>query len=441
MHAQPARQVALGLHRAGVQRRSPDLGEQLGEPTGGDGGDLGVDPALVAQRCLGVQVEPGGRRGDRRRVPPGELEHHVGGRGGDLRGGTAHDPRDADDPVVGIDDHAVGGTERALDAVQRHQLLALARPAGGQRPTGEQRTVVGVVGLAQLEHHVVGHVHHVVDGSHAGRDQTLGHPLRRRSQLHPGQHPGEEPATQVGGLDVHTAQAVGRFARLVDGEGGHAERHPLVRGQVPCDAHDAERVGSVRQRVELVHHVARDAERLGDRGPRGGCVGQDQDPGVVVTQLHLTGRAEHAVALLAAQLAPGDLHAAGHHGADGRQWHQVTGDHVRRAAADLQRHAVAGIHVDQADAVGVGVLADLQHAGDDDAVEALAEQRDRLELHAQLGQLRGDLVGLALDGSELTEPGEEDLHRVGTTGCRGVVSGSCRRFGTIRTGPGSGCRW
>ena len=50
-----------------------------------------------------------------------------------------------------------------------------------------------------------------------------------------------------------------------------------------------------------------------------------------------------------------DLHAVGHRRADRGQRDQVADGHVERAAADLQRLAVAGIDVDQLDPVGVGV--------------------------------------------------------------------------------------
>ena len=60
-------------------------------------------------------------------------------------------------------------------------------------------------------------------------------------------------------------------------------------------------------------------------------------------------------------------------GAERGQRHEVADGHVERAAADLQRLAVAAIDVDQLDLVGVRVGPQVEHPGDDDAVEALAE--------------------------------------------------------------------
>ena len=61
-------------------------------------------------------------------------------------------------PVVAVADQQVVGGERALDVVEGHQRLAVAGPAHPEPAAPHLGQVVGVVGLAQLEHHVVGHV-------------------------------------------------------------------------------------------------------------------------------------------------------------------------------------------------------------------------------------------------------------------------------------------
>ena len=132
---------------------------------------------------------------------------------------------------------------------------------------------------------------------------------------------------------------------------------------------------------------------------------------MVLTDLHLAGRAQHSVAGLSAHLARRDLHAAGHHRADGRERHQIADVHVGRTATDLQRLAVSEVHVDQTDLVRIGVLTDVENLRDHDPVETFADALDRLELHAQVGELHGDLLRVALDRGELTEPGEQNLHR------------------------------
>jgi hypothetical protein len=105
---------------------------------------------------------------------------------------------------------------------------------------------------------------------------------------------------------------------------------------------------------------------------------------VVVAQAELATRAQHPVGPLTTQLAPGDLQAVGHGGADGGQRHQIADRHVERTAADLQRLAVAGVDVDQLDPVGVGVGTQVEHPGHDDAVEPFAQAVERLDGHAQV---------------------------------------------------------
>jgi hypothetical protein len=131
---------------------------------------------------------------------------------------------------------------------------------------------------------------------------------------------------------------------------------------------------------------------------------------VVLAEADLAARAEHAVGPLAAQLATLDLHAARHDGAEGRQRHEIADRHVERAAADLERLAVAGVDVDELDAVGLGVRSEGEDPGDHDAVETLAEVVDRLDGHAEVAHLLAERDRMALDGGELTQPRQQDLH-------------------------------
>ena len=124
-------------------------------------------------------------------------------------------------------------------------------------------------------------------------------------------------------------------------------------------------------------------------------------------------RAQHAVRPLAAQLAALDLHAVGHHRAERGQRHEVADRHVERAAADLERLAVAGVDVDELD---LGrrrdAAAGRAPAADDDAVEPLADARrssstGEAEVAQRVGRAR---PASSSTGANSREPGEEDLH-------------------------------
>ena len=149
--------------------------------------------------------------------------------------------------------------------------------------------------LVALEQHVVGDVDHVADRPHARLHQPLRHPRGRRAHRDPG-----DPAEVAGAphrvldhhRDVVLDRGVGEGNRLRNGE---VERE--VRGELPGDADDAHRVGSVRGDREVEDHVV-EAEDLAHVGTELGRGVEVEDPGVVVAQAQLLRRAQHAVAHL-----------------------------------------------------------------------------------------------------------------------------------------------
>ena len=127
------RQVAAGVDEPGVDDEvGAGLAQQLDEAGDGPVDAVRVAPALEAGRRLGAQPEPRGgrrrRRSDRTRPSPA----HVGRGVVDLRRRAAHHPGDADRAVVGVADQQVVGRERALDAVEGHQRLAVGGPADAE---------------------------------------------------------------------------------------------------------------------------------------------------------------------------------------------------------------------------------------------------------------------------------------------------------------------
>ena len=106
-----------------------------------------------------------------------------------------------------------------------------------------------------------------------------------------------------------------------------------MRGELAGDADDAHRVGAVGRDREVEDHVV-EAEHLAHVGAELGGGIETEDPGVVVAQAELLGRAEHAVAHLAADLAPLEGEAAGQRRARRGVRHDHPGDDVGRAAHD-----------------------------------------------------------------------------------------------------------
>ncbi len=156
---------ATGVHddvRAG-------LGEQFDETGDGRRHAVRIDAALEACRCLGAQVRPGHGLPDADEREPSDLERDRGRRVVDLGVETTHDSPDADRNVVGVADEQIGSGEGPLLAVERRESFALTCQPDTESAPAQRVQVVGVVGLVQLQHHVVADVDHVADRAHARR--------------------------------------------------------------------------------------------------------------------------------------------------------------------------------------------------------------------------------------------------------------------------------
>ena len=405
-HAVRAQRDAGGLDRLGVgvhaaaahggaaaalEERRSDVGDLLAAG--------GVDLALEADGRLAHEVEVAARARDVALVEAGALEQHVDRAIVNLRVGTAHDAGKCHwaRAVVGNDGHV--GRERALLAVERGELLAVARGANHDMALavalGELSEVEGVQGLAREEHHVVGNVHHVADGTAARGDDAARQPLGAGADLDAAHHARHVAAAELGSVDVHVHE-VGRARALLALDGRQLDVCVLVEDgtHLGSHAHHREAVGAVGRDLAVEHHVAR-AVVLRERHAHGRVSRQDHDAGVVAAKAQLALGAVHAATLDAAQLALLDLDVAGQHRADHGHDDLVTLVEVLGAADDLQRRGVAGLvdvlvaHGDLAEphVVGVGVRLLGEHLAHHHVVEMLAHVLDRLDLGAGTDEL------------------------------------------------------
>ena len=409
-HGWPRRQLAVHVDRIRGHGGTADVSGQLAEAGRGERDALRIAPLLEPGRCLGAEPEAARGAADRPRLEPGHLEQHVRRGRADLTRRAAHDPGDADRLALGVADEQVVGRARALDIVEGHQALALLRPPDHQPTARHEVQVVRVVGLAELEHHVVRDVDERVDRPHPEREQAALHPVGRRADRDVAQHPGAEPSAQIGVGDLDRDRIGGRRPRGCDLRRRQRERQ-IERGRrVASQAGDRHRVRTIRVDLEVPEDVVHDTEGVGEGGSRVGGDVEDADAGVVVAQTELAAGAEHAVGELAADLAATDLHASRHGRAHGGERHQVAHGHVERTADDLDR-TVTRVHVDQLHLVRVGVLAQGLDPPDHDAVPLGAEVGDRLDRGAEAVEGVADQVRVVGEGRELLEPGEERLHQ------------------------------
>ena len=156
-----------------------------------------------------------------------------------------------------------------------------------QQPAAVQPVeVVGVGGLAELQHHVVGGVDHVVDGSHAGGHQPAGQPAGESRTCTPVSTRAGEPRAELEVVHPHRGERAdrrtGRPARVtrrrtrrshpwrpaVAVDVGHGEGEPIPGGQVPGHPGHAPGVGSVGLDGDVEDHVGFDAQDVGRARPR-----------------------------------------------------------------------------------------------------------------------------------------------------------------------------
>ena len=118
----------------------------------------------------------------------GALDQHVGGVGADLAVLPAHDSGQGDGlGFVRDEEHAA--VEPAFLAVEGHELFAFGgaahddgRPGAGAGP-GQEAAIEGMQRLADLEHDVIGDIHHVAEAADANLFEGLLEPIRAGGDL------------------------------------------------------------------------------------------------------------------------------------------------------------------------------------------------------------------------------------------------------------------
>ena len=160
-----------------------------------------------------------------------------------------------------------------FDTVEGGHLLARSRGADAQAVARQLVEVVGMGGLAELEHDVVGSVDDVVDGPHPGQGEPARHPRRRGPDLDTGEDAGGEAGTEI---VVHHLDGDRRgidLDRAKLGWVGYGEGQPQAGGEVTGHPGHAPRVGPVGLDGDVVDDVGDDPERLDEALPRRRCPG------------------------------------------------------------------------------------------------------------------------------------------------------------------------
>ncbi len=234
--------------------------------------------------------------------------------------------------------------------------------------------------LAQFEQHVVGDVHHRVDGADAGAAQAFAHPVRgARLGIELGDDAADVVRAALRVLDDHFAAGQG-----ADHRRPHRRRlcrQVVERGDFARQAGDAETVAAIRRQLQAEEAVVQ-AQVLLDRRARIGVRVELQQAFGLFRQAQLGGGTEHAGGGHAAQYRRADFLAAGQHGAGQGGGHQQADASIGRAADDAQGFIAAGVDFADAQAIGLRMRLGLEDARHHHAARQLGHQRLGLAFQA-----------------------------------------------------------
>ena len=402
----------LVTHRPGIA--AADVDDELGDALDMLDRQSGVDAALEAVPGVGREVVA--PRSSRHRFGPPErrLDVDVFRLVGDGRRIAAHDAGERLYRLI-VGNHADLLVDLDGVAVEQLERFAAATPAHGQA-TVNLVEVEDVRRTPVLEHHVVRDVDECGHRALPAASQSIDHPGRRGSARVDIAHdaPGEASA-QIGRLDLHAQLVVMR--RRDTGGLRRVQWRAGQRSHFARDAVHAQTVAEVGRELQREQGVV-ERQVLANALPHT-CIGrQHQQPGMVVRQLQLPCRAQHALALDTAQLIQRDLErhtvvARRQLGTDQRARHLDSRTHVRCAADDGQRRAGAGIHLTHRQPIGVRMAVGAKHFGDDDIREWRRGGSHLFHLHAGHRQQVGQLGGGDGRVAEFAQPRLGELHRFG----------------------------
>src|SRR6266566_3486229 len=190
---------------------------------------------------------------------------------------------------------------------------------------------------------------------------------------------------------------VGRFFfptfQLSTGYFRQLHRRSQTHRQFPGDSFMTQQIRPIRRHVNddlLVGHGNRVEKRCARRS-----VGLElENARLVDAQAKLFCGAEHPVRFDAADFAPLELETARQRRTDGREGIGFPGLHVRRTADHFERRPASGVDEAKCEPVGVGMLAHLEHARDEDVAQVLMDWHYTVDGSNLPGQSVSDVLTL-----------------------------------------------
>ena len=241
--------------------------------------------------------------------------------------------------------------------------------------------------MTHLVEHEVGDVHDIVDRALADGHQPLLEPVGRRVYLHVLQGNADIAGRQVGCLDDHRngLSCAGNKRAHV----GQRPRHGdvvlhAIRIQVARHANVAGAVHAVRRQADFEERVFLQLQLRAGRRADDGTGIEHHDARVVISDAELVFRADHAVALDAADLGFLDLEFRAVVGRefcpDGSHQDLLALRHVGGAADHLQQLRRSRVEFGDVQVVGIGMRHAFHHFRHDDASQAAGNLFDGLHV-------------------------------------------------------------
>jgi len=147
--------------------------------------------------------------------------------------------------------------QRPLGAVERANLFARLRFAHHDAAVIQFIEIVCVQRMAQLEHHVVRDVHHVVDRILPYRFKPLPKPVRRRLHLHAAHHPSRKSPAQFRRFDIHSRSICSFLGSLFQLRLNRLQLQAINRSYFARDSVMPQAIRPIRSNLRIEHRSGR----------------------------------------------------------------------------------------------------------------------------------------------------------------------------------------
>ena len=283
--------------------------------------------------------------------------------------------------------------------VQSLQVFPCFAPAHNEGLTGQRVVIIGVHGLSQFHHHIVGHVNHVADGTHTAGTQLVLHPVRRRHNLNIFQRAAGKTTAQFRNLNSNTQHIVNVAAcRFLYAGVRHMHSFSQYRRRFPGDTGHTEAILFIGGEVNVQHRIV-EAQHLFNVLADGSVRRQNQDTFPLFRQQQLVVNAkfcraaQHAVRIHVRHLYFFQFHAVGQFRTQRSHGDDVPQLHILGAGLNLYNLAAAVIHLAHPQVIAFRILLNGSNLTGHHAGDPLSLMNHAFHFQPYAGQLVSQFFG------------------------------------------------